>query len=372
MNLYDGNGNIIKLETDEKFSNPNLVDTSSCKDTGYGSSNPMYAEFGSATKYFDTMINVSEKKELFVRTVVTSSVAPRCKIACYDENKTFLYTLNHTENHNYTPTIMRSVLNYKSDIYEGCVYVQKYTFADEVKFVKFALGQNAYIHSNGKYTIYSYDDITDMFELAEKYPVNAPKSMLMIGDSLTNWAGGNCYDDGFLKVVYEKIGVVATSEGLAGAWWQTGSGQTGCGVVRVDTLISDSRKYDLYCFMLGTNQGSTTDTGETSSDTTTMCGAIRYCMEKLKAYDPLKPILICLPPQRAEGNENQEKVNEVIKSIVESYGVKTLDIYHHSGIVPNTKIANVYYLSDGLHLGENGYTVLGNLLASEVKYLLCL
>ena len=43
-----------------------------------------------------------------------------------------------------------------------------------------------------------------------------------------------------------------------------------------------------------------------------------------------------------------------------------------SGIVPNTKIANVNYLSDGLHLGENGYTVLGNLLASEVKYLLCI
>ena len=30
-------------------------------------------------------------------------------------------------------------------------------------------------------------------------------------------------------------------------------------------------------------------------------------MEKLKAYDPKKTILVCLPPQRAEGNENQEK-----------------------------------------------------------------
>lgn len=116
--------------------------------------------------------------------------------------------------------------------------------------------------------------------------------------------------------------------------------------------------------------GSTTDTGETSADTSTMCGAIRYCMEKLKTYDPTSIILVLLPPQRAEGNDSQEKVNAVIKSIVNSYGVKTLDIYHESGIVPNTKIANVNYLTDGLHLNKNGYTVLGNILSSEIKYLL--
>ena len=98
--------------------------------------------------------------------------------------------------------------------------------------------------------------------------------------------------------------------------------------------------------------------------------AIRYCMEKLKAYDPTGVILVCLPPQRAEGNENQEKVNEVIKSIVESYSVKTKDFYHESGIVPNTKIEGIGYLTDGLHLDVNGYTVLGNSLASEVAYML--
>ena len=374
MNLYDGYGNVIDTGNSnvEEYKNPNLVDTSQLKDTSYSSANPMYTEFGSATKYFDTLIDVSEKKDVYVRSVQNTSIVPVLKVACYDETKVYLYTLNYTEGHDYIPPVMRSVLSYESDIYNGCVYVQKYTFADEVKFVKFSLGFGGYITENGKYTIYSYEDITAMFTLGEEYPVNPPKSMLMIGDSLTNWAGGNCYDDGFLKKVHDKTGVVATNEGLAGAWWQTGDGQTGCGVNRINTLISENRKYDLYCFMLGTNAGSPTDTGETSEDTTTMCGAIRYCVETLKAYDPTKPILICLPPQRAEGNESQEKVNEVIKSIVESYGVKTLDIYHNSGIVPNTKIADIFYLSDGLHLGENGYMVLGNLLASEIKYLLCL
>lgn len=376
MSIYDFNKSEIITSASsgvtEEYRNPNLVDTFQLKDTGYSSANQMYDEFGSATKYFDTLIDVSEKQDVYVRTVYCTSVTPVFKVACYDETGTFLYTLNYTEGHDYTPSIMRSVLNYESIDYNGCVYVQKYTFDDEAKSVKFSLGFWSYQQNYGKYTIYSYDDITALFALEEKYPANQPKSMLMIGDSLTNWAGGNCYDNGFLKIVYEKAGVVATNEGTAGAWWQTGDGQTYCGVNRVNALISDGRKYDLYCFMLGTNQRSTTDTGETSEDTSTMPGAIRYCMEKLKAYDPTKPILVCLPPQRAEGNDSQEKANEVIKAIVESYSVKTLDIYHNSGIVPNTKISNIGYLTDGLHLDVNGYTVLGNSLAVEVKYLLCI
>lgn len=372
MNLYDRYGSVIDTGNSnvEEYKNPNLVDTSQLKDTGYSSANPMYTEFGSATKYFDTLIDVSEKKDVYVRSVYNTSVTPVYKIACYDENEIYLYTLNHTEGHDYTPSMMRSVLSYESDTYNGCVYVQKCTFEDEVKLVKFSLGFNSYELNEGKYTIYSYDDITALFALEEAYPANPPKSMLMVGDSLTNWAGGNCYADGFLKIVHEKTGIIPTNEGLAGACWQTGEGQTQCGVIRVNTLISEERKYDLYCFMLGTNAGSITDTGESSADTTTMSGAIRYCMETLKVYEPTKPILICLPPQRGEGNESQERVNEVIKTIAESYGVKTLDIYHNGGIVPNTKIASINYLTDGLHLDVNGYTVLGNLLASEVAYLL--
>ena len=379
MKFYDINGNelIVESVSGDEYKNPNLVDVSNMKDTSHSASNPMYTEFGSATKNFDARIDVSEKKDVFVKSVQTTSVTPKVKVACYDENGNYLYTLNYTDGYDYTPVLMNSLLSYESDVFNGCIYIQKYTFAEEVKGVIFSLGFSSYIHSNGKYNIYSYENMTDMFSLAEEYPANPPKAMVMIGDSLTNWAGGTDYSGGFLTIVHDKANVNTKNEGLAGAWWQLMDGETiddvgTNGVGRVNAIIADNRKYDVYCFMLGTNAGSATDTGETSADATTMCGAIRYCMEKLKAYDPTGKILVCLPPQRAEGNENQEKVNDVIKTIVESYGVKTLDIYHHSGIVPNTKIADVNYLSDGLHLGENGYTVLGNLLSAEVKYLLCL
>lgn len=353
----------------------------------------LFDQFTANINVFTDYIDTSSRKALYYRiyknnTVMNGKVGIR--IGCYDADKKYLYTMHDSADYADKFLTLRYVA-VNENLNGQTVRVKaicRVDIADEVKFVKFGIPGNSYFVPAfyGKLVV-SYDDFTD-YDATEKVFYNEKliaaiknaggsssgniKTMVMIGDSLTNWGGGNDTEDGFLKIVHDKTGVVTKNEGLAGAWWQTGEGQTQCGVTRVDTLIAEKRKYDLYCFMLGTNAGSTTDTGESSTDTSTMAGAIRYCMEHLKLYDPKKPILVCLPPQRAEGNENQEKTNTVIKTIVNSYGVRTLDLYHNSGIVPNTKIANVGYLSDGLHLADNGYTVLGNLLASEIKYLLCI
>ena len=353
----------------------------------------LFDQFTANINVFTDYIDTSSRKALYYRiyknnTVMNGKVGIR--IGCYDADKKYLYTMHDSADYADKFLTLRYVA-VNENLNGQTVRVKaicRVDIADEVKFVKFGIPGNSYFApAFYKKLVVSYDDFTD-YDAAEKVFYNDKliaaiknaggsssgnrKTMVMIGDSLTNWNGGNDTEDGFLKIVHDKTGVVTKNEGLAGAWWQTGEGQTQCGVTRVDTLIAEKRKYDLYCFMLGTNAGSTTDTGESSTDTSTMSGAIRYCMEHLKAYDPKKPILICLPPQRAEGNENQEKTNAVIKTIVQSYGVKTLDLYHNSGIVPNTKIANIGYLSDGLHLADNGYTVLGNILAAEIKYLLCI
>lgn len=353
----------------------------------------LFDQFTANINVFTDYIDTSSRKALYYRiyknnTVMNGKVGIR--IGCYDADKKYLYTMHDSADYADKFLTLRYVA-VNENLNGQTVRVKaicRVDIADEVKFVKFGIpGNSNFVPAFYGKLVVSYDDFTD-YDATEKVFYNEKliaaiknaggsssgniKTMVMIGDSLTNWGGGNDTEDGFLKIVHDKTGVVTKNEGLAGAWWQTGEGQTQCGVTRVDTLIAEKRKYDLYCFMLGTNAGSTTDTGESSTDTSTMSGAIRYCMEHLKAYDPKKPILICLPPQRAEGNENQEKTNAVIKTIVQSYGVKTLDLYHNSGIVPNTKIANIGYLSDGLHLADNGYTVLGNLLASEIKYLLCI
>lgn len=395
--VEDGSITEEKFSSDTKLWNTQglSIISSEYKNSGY--SGELFNQFGANINVFADYIDTDSNKELFYRVYRNNIVGDGkvgIMLGCYGSDKSYLYTMNDLSG-DYTSkfTTLRNIM--VNETLNGANVrakaICRADIPDEVKFVRFAIrGNSVFVKAFYERLVISYEDFTD-YDATDKTvynekliaavesitgssgkPGQKSKTMVMIGDSLTNWGGGSDTDEGFLKIVHDSTGVVTANEGLAGAWWQTGDGQTQCGVKRVDKIIADKRKYDMYCFMLGTNNGSITDTGETSADTSTMCGAIRYCMEKLKAYDPTAIILVLLPPQRAEGNDNQEKVNAVIKSIVNSYGVKTLDIYHESGIVPNTKIANVNYLSDGLHLNKNGYTVLGNILSSEIKYLLCI
>ena len=372
----------------------NLIDTSRFEVSGY--SGELCEQFGSNTYIFG-YIDVSERKSFYVRAFVGATDSLNgIKIGCYDADKNFINADGSLVTATRLRTYSNIVIENQQVVSGGNTLVYRYEVDDSVSFVRFAakvqLNTGNIAPAQLKYVVSSYDDILDMTSPPEQYWRGisdewrdaiqdvikpTPKTMVMIGDSLTNWGGGGDGTDGFLRIVHDKTGVITTNEGTAGAWWQLMTGETADGIStngvgRVNAIIRDGRKYDLYCFMLGTNAGANTDTGETSADPSTMPGAIRYCLEKLKDYDPTGQILVCLPPQRAEGNENQEKVNEVIAKICGEYAVPTLDIYHRSGIVPNTKIPDVGYLQDGLHLAEPGYTVLGNLLAAEVKYLLCL
>ena len=346
-------------------------------------------------------IDVSVQKTIYAKHYCSNKIGSQwCGMvfACFDENKDFLYLSNNdtavTAGVNYYNVSNIYDINGLETLPDGTVVYNKgigyITFPDAVKYVVAtnSLDGEPQKVIRGDTFVLSFDEITDyniknsdvlvkedfkniVQDIAGSTDEIVTKGVF-IGDSLTNWGGGND-TSGFLGIVHNKTGMLTSNRGLAGATWQQVDGQTQSGVTRVNTIVDDGLKFDLYCFILGTNGGSITDTGETSSDTTTMCGAIRYCLETLKKFDPTGTILVCLPPQRAEGNENQLLVNEVIKKIAEDeYSVRTLDLYRHSGVVPNTTIANINYLSDGLHLGDNGKTVLGNLLASEIKYLLCL
>lgn len=360
-------------------------------------------DFGTNNMYFTDYIDTSVNKEIYIRFALQSpiQIINISDIAYYNENKQYIKTAYanpgsdaNKEQANFTIVYNDMSQDANKELENGekvnTITIVKLTVPDEAKYIRLGnlnltLRQFAKLWS---FLYVSYEPITDTYRMTDTYNVvintdfkelvndciEKPKhTMCCIGDSLTNWGGGSDYADGFLKVVHDKTGVMTFNKGLAGAWWQTGTGQTQCAVNRVDSIITNKEKFDLYCFIMGTNAGSTTDTGETSSDKTTMCGAIRYCMETLKAYDPTGQILVCLPPQRAEGNDGQLLVNEVIKKIVEDeYSIRTLDLYRHSGVVPNTTIADINYLSDGLHLGERGQMAIGNTLACEVKYMLCL
>lgn len=358
--------------------------------------------------YFTDYIDTSVNKEIYIRFATNGStqITSFSDVALYDENKQYIKTVyanpgsdTSKEKANFAVMYNDMALEPNKELENGekvkTITIVKLTVPDEAKYIRFG-NIDLYIRQFAKlwnFLYVSYEPITNTHRMADSYNVEIntdfkelvnecinekpEKTMCCIGDSLTDWGGGNDSSSGFLKVVHDKTNVMTINRGHAGAWWQIQNNDeslTGTSAVnRVDCIVANNEKFDLYCFIMGSNAGSNTDTGETSSNKTTMCGAIRYCMEKLKAFDPTGHILVCLPPQRAEGNANQKLVNDVIKKIVEDeYSVRTLDLYRHSGVVPNTTIAKVNYLSDGLHLGENGRTAMGNALASEVKYMLCL
>lgn len=376
-----------------RWTSPNLLNFLKFRSEGIAG-NPGALQFGQYMNYFTEYVDVSEHKTLYLRLARNATVygAETLNVACYDADKNYLYTANRDEGHMVSFSTLRDIGTYNNPVSfadgqtAGVIFVEQFTVPEEAAFIRLSTPVGA---SNVKdylwpYSILSYSDILDLTALPEQYAQEvdpdfralveriaqapAAKTMVMVGDSLTNWGGGNDEADGFLKYVHDRTGVLTTNEGTAGATWQTGDGQGGCGVNRVNQIVSDGRHYDLYCFLLGTNGGSSTDTGESSADPSTMCGAIRYCLETLIAYDPTALILICLPPQREEGNGTQEQVNAVIESIARHYSVPTLDLYHRAGVLPDTVVDGTGYLSDVVHLGANGIARVGIILAAEVAY----
>lgn len=315
-----------------RWTSPNLLNFLKFRSEGIAG-NPGALQFGQYMNYFTEYVDVSEHKTLYLRLARNATVygAETLNVACYDADKNYLYTANRDEGHMVSFSTLRDIGTYNNPVSfadgqtAGVIFVEQFTVPEEAAFIRLSTPVGA---SNVKdylwpYSILSYSDILDLTALPEQYAQEvdpdfralveriaqapAAKTMVMVGDSLTNWGGGNDEADGFLKYVHDRTGVLTTNEGTAGATWQTGDGQGGCGVNRVNQIVSDGRHYDLYCFLLGTNGGSSTDTGESSADPSTMCGAIRYCLETLIAYDPTALILICLPPQRRRATEPRSR-----------------------------------------------------------------
>lgn len=184
----------------------------------------------------------------------------------------------------------------------------------------------------------------------------AGKRVCLIGDSNTQYSGAE-----FKTFFEETYGCTFVPLGYAGATWEGDSAYSAVG--RVNTLIAGADSstnlcsdYDMVLIMMGTNCSSVGTVNDTSDTLTTMCGAVRYCLEKLLYYYRKSKVGVILPPQRNDGNDGQLERNDLIQQICEEYAVATLDLNRRGQIVGDSKLGGVssYYLSDGLHFGANG------------------
>ena len=183
----------------------------------------------------------------------------------------------------------------------------------------------------------------------------AGKRVCLIGDSNTQYSGAE-----FKTFFEETHGCTFVPLGYAGATWEGDSAYSAVG--RVNTLIAGADSstnlcsdYDMVLIMMGTNCSSAGTVEDTSDTLTTMCGAVRYCLENLLYYYRKGKIGVILPPQRNDGNDGQLERNDLIQQICEEYAVATLDLNRRGQIVGDKKLGvTSYYLGDGRHLGANG------------------
>lgn len=184
----------------------------------------------------------------------------------------------------------------------------------------------------------------------------AKKKVCLIGDSNTQYNA-----NAFKMHFEEKYGCSFTPNGTAGATWEIREGYASA-VEKVNAMIANADEatdlcddFDKILIMMGTNCSAVGTLADTSATTSTMCGAIRYCLEKLLYYYRKSKIGVILPPQRDEGNDGQLERNALIQQICSEKSVPTLDLNRGGQIVGDSRVGNTsYYLGDGLHFGANG------------------
>lgn len=203
------------------------------------------------------------------------------------------------------------------------------------------------------------------------------KRVHFIGDSNLQYIS-----DELKTYLEETYGCTVTNSAVAGATWETSSGssamdssgvgQVNKAVAKVDSsnLLTD---YDCIVVMLGTNCNTEGDLTDTSGDVSTMCGAMKYCMEKLCYYGRQIPIGVIIPI-RSDANysapvELPSKFQK-IEEIAKLYNIPTLNLYTDGRIIPNgmTPDGNGYYLTDSVHMGANGKLLFKKMVGKWIAY----
>ncbi len=203
------------------------------------------------------------------------------------------------------------------------------------------------------------------------------KRVHFIGDSNLQYIS-----DELKTYLEETYGCTVTNSAVAGATWETtggasatdssGVGQVNKAIANVDSsnLLTD---YDCIVIMLGTNCNTEGELTYTSDDVSTMCGAMKYCMEKLCYYGRKIPIGVIIPI-RSDANysapvELPSKFQK-IEEIAKLYNVPTLNLFTDGRIIPNgmTPDGNGYYLTDSVHMGANGKLLFKQMVGKWIAY----
>lgn len=163
-----------------------------------------------------------------------------------------------------------------------------------------------------------------------------------MGDSIFQYSGGSkIYEYGFMSRIARTYNMRFENKSYGSVAWEysneahTGQYDGACACKLVDNLIASGLKPDYVTLEFSGNlNGTEGDYSNTSADTTTMCGAIRYCIERLQEYLPASSAIgvIAQTQKTSITNAMYRPRQEKMMAICKDYAVPVLDMFYESGI----------------------------------------
>lgn len=202
------------------------------------------------------------------------------------------------------------------------------------------------------------------------------KRIALIGDSNTQYSGAE-----FKSYMEETYGCSFVPLGYASATWETSVGASATdnsAVGRINTIVANASssslitEYDTIAIMMGTNCSNEGELSDTSDDVSTLCGAMRYCLEKLCYYGRKISIGVVIPIRSDDSSTDMPSKFQKIQQIARQYNVPTLNLYEEGRVIPNglTPDGTSYYLNDSVHLGANGNIQVERIIGKWIAYCL--
>lgn len=195
------------------------------------------------------------------------------------------------------------------------------------------------------------------------------KSIVFLGDSITEGVGASCTDNRYTDVLV-RMGEFGKSfnYGISGTRVARQRKVEPNNLVDVNSFCERYTQMeddaDIVMVFGGTNDfghGDAPFGSFTDRTMDTYCGALHYLMKGLIEKYPAAQIVFATPLHRE--NENVPNVSnhlplkayvDQMKETAEYYSIPVLDLYAAAGICPDIKAQKELYAPDGLHPNDTG------------------
>lgn len=196
------------------------------------------------------------------------------------------------------------------------------------------------------------------------------KTVLFLGDSITEGVGVSAPEKNYVSIFRELSGANVVNYGVSGtriAKTRHPSADAGWDqyfLLRADNMQEDA---DVVVVFGGTNDfgHGTADLGTFASrDVYTFYGALHLLCRKLLSRYPCAEIVFLTPLHRIGETDSCNELGqerpplaeyvEAIRRVAAYYGLPVLDLFRTSGLQPDVACIRELYMPDGLHPSDPG------------------